>query len=146
MIQRVLPDPWRGWLGLRRPRRWLRATRFARILQVQTSPLFDGNYKSFQLSALKRMANRWSGRVAYTLQESRYVGLGNPDARRVWLDNDPRADYGRFTSDRRHVLAASGTINPWQSLNIATVVPIPSVNVAIAVKVNAGERRSVRAA
>ena len=99
-----------------------RATRFARILQVQTSPLFDGNYKSFQLSALKRMANRWSGRVAYTLQESRYVGLGNPDARRVWLDNDPRADYGRFTSDRRHVLAASGTVNPWRSLNIATVV------------------------
>ena len=68
------------------------------------------------------MANRWSGRVAYTLQESRYVGLGNPDARRVWLDNDPRADYGRFTSDRRHVFAASGTVNPWQSLNVATVV------------------------
>jgi hypothetical protein len=99
-----------------------RATRFARVLQVQTSPLFDGNYKSFQLSALKRMANRWSGRVAYTLQESNYVGLGNPDARRVWLDNDPRADYGRFTSDRRHVLAASGTVNPWRSLNVATVV------------------------
>jgi len=99
-----------------------RATRFARVLQVQTSPLFNGNYKSLQLSALKRMANRWSGRVAYTLQESRYVGLGNPDARRVWLDNDPRADYGRFTSDRRHVLAASGTVNPWQSLNVATVV------------------------
>jgi Carboxypeptidase regulatory-like domain/TonB dependent receptor/TonB-dependent Receptor Plug Domain len=99
-----------------------RATRFARILQVQTSPAFDANYKSFQLSALKRMANRWSGRVAYTLQESRYVGLGNPDARRVWLDNDPRADYGRFTSDRRHVFAASGTVNPWQSLNVATVV------------------------
>jgi hypothetical protein len=99
-----------------------RATRFARLLQVQTSPAFDGNYRSFQLSALKRMANRWSGRVAYTLQESRYVGLGNPDARRVWLDNDPRADYGRFASDRRHVLAASGSVNPWQSLNIATVV------------------------
>ena len=99
-----------------------RATRFARILQVQTSPAFDGNYKSLQLSALKRMANRWSGRVAYTLQESRYVGLGNPDARRVWLDNDPRADYGRFTSDRRHVFAASGTVNLWQSLNVATVV------------------------
>jgi Carboxypeptidase regulatory-like domain/TonB dependent receptor/TonB-dependent Receptor Plug Domain len=99
-----------------------RATRFARLLQVQTSPLFNGDYRSFQLSALKRMANRWSGRVAYTLQESHYVGLGNPDARRVWLDNEPRADYGRFASDRRHVLAASGTVNPWQSLNIATVV------------------------
>ena len=35
---------------------------------------------------------------------------------------------------------------PLTTLNIATVVPIPSVNVAIAVKVNAGERRSVRAA
>ena len=41
------------------------------------------------------MANRWSGRLAYTLQKSHYVGLGNPDARRVWLDNDIRADYGR---------------------------------------------------
>ena len=99
-----------------------RATRFARVLQVQTSPDFDGNYQSFQLSALKRMANRWSGRIAYTLQESHYVGLGNPDARRVWLDTDPRADYGRFASDRRHVLAASGTVNPWRSLNVATVV------------------------
>jgi hypothetical protein len=99
-----------------------RATPFARVLQVQTSPLFDGNYKSLQVSALKRMADRWSGRVAYTFQESHYVGLGNPDARRVWLDNDPRADYGRFASDRRHVLAASGTVNVWQSLNIATVV------------------------
>jgi len=24
-----IPDPWRGWVGLRRQRRWLRATRFA---------------------------------------------------------------------------------------------------------------------
>jgi hypothetical protein len=68
------------------------------------------------------MANRWSGRLAYTLQESHYVGLGNPDARRVWLDNDPRADYGRFASDRRHVLAASASVNPWSTLNLATVV------------------------
>jgi hypothetical protein len=99
-----------------------RATPFARVLQVQTSPLFDGDYSSLQLSVLKRMANRWSGRLAYTLQESHYVGIGNPDARRVWLDNDVRADYGRFASDRRHVLAASGTLNVWRSLNVATVV------------------------
>jgi hypothetical protein len=68
------------------------------------------------------MANRWSGRMAYTLQESNFVGLGNPDARRVWLDNDPRADYGHFASDRTHVLAASGTVNVWRSLNVAAVV------------------------
>jgi carboxypeptidase family protein/TonB-dependent receptor-like protein len=99
-----------------------RATPFARVLQVQTSPLFDGDYKSLQLSFNKRMSNRWSGRLAYTLQKSHYVGIGNPDARRVWLDNEPRADYGRFVSDRPHVLAASGTWNPWRSLSIATVV------------------------
>jgi hypothetical protein len=40
----------------------------------------------------------------------------------VWLDNDPRADYGHFASDRTHVLAASGTVNLWRSLNVATVV------------------------
>ena len=99
-----------------------RNTPFARVLQVQTSPLFDGDYKSLQLSYNKRMSNRWSGRVAYTLQQSHYVGIGNPDARRVWLDNDPRADYGRFVSDRPQVLAASATVNPWRALNIATVV------------------------
>jgi outer membrane receptor protein involved in Fe transport len=98
-----------------------RATPFTRVLQVQTTPLFDGDYNSLQLSWLKRMSNRWSGRLAYTLQKSNYVGLGNPDARRVWLDADPRADYGRFTSDRRHVLAASGTFNVWRSLNVAAV-------------------------
>jgi hypothetical protein len=106
-----------------------RATPYRRVLQVQTSPLFNGDYKSVQLSLLKRMANRWSGRLAYTLQKSNYVGtnaagtaIGNPDARRVWLDNDPRADYGRFGGDRRHVLAASGTFNVWQSFNVATVL------------------------
>jgi hypothetical protein len=99
-----------------------RSTPFLRVLQVQTSPLFNGDYSSLQVSFVRRMANRWSGRVAYTLQESNFVGLGNPDARRVWLDNDPRADYGHFASDRTHVLAASGTFNIWRSLNVATVV------------------------
>jgi hypothetical protein len=99
-----------------------RTTNFARVLQVQTNPLFDGDYKSLQLSFVKRMANRWSGRLAYTVQRSNYVGLGNPDARRVWLDNDPRVDYGRFASDRTSVFAASGTVNVWRTLNVATVI------------------------
>ena len=99
-----------------------RATNFARVLQSQTRDEFNGDYQSLQLSFVRRMANRWSGRVAYTVQKSNYVGLGNPDARRVWLDTDVRADYGRFAFDRRHVLAASGTWNVWQHLNVATVV------------------------
>jgi TonB dependent receptor-like, beta-barrel len=99
-----------------------RNTPFARVLQVQTNPVFDGDYTSLQFSYNKRMSNHWSGRLAYTLQESHYVGLGNPDARRVWLDYEPGADFGRFAMDRRHVLAASGTWNPWKSLSVATVV------------------------
>lgn len=95
---------------------------FQRVLQTQTRDEFDGDYKSVQFSFLRRMANRWSARVAYTVQQSHYVGSGNPDARRVWLDSDIRADYGRFTSDRRQVLAMSGTINPWRSLTIAGVL------------------------
>lgn len=99
-----------------------RGTPFARVLQTQTSPAFNGRYQSLQLSFVRRMSNRWSGRLAYTLQKSNYVGLGNPDARRVSLDNDPRADYGRFASNRRHVFAASGSVNPWRSLTVAAVV------------------------
>jgi hypothetical protein len=99
-----------------------RGTPFARVLQTQTRKEFDGDYKSMQLSLIKRLSNRWSGRLAYTLQKSNYVGLGNPDARRVWLDNDIRADYGTFAFNRRNVLAASATVNPWRSLTVAAVV------------------------
>ena len=99
-----------------------RNVNYQRVLQTQTRSEFDGNYKSLQVSFQRRIANRWSARVAYTVQKSNYVGIGNPDARRVWLDNDIRADYGRFTSDRRQVLAMSGTYNPWRALTVAGVL------------------------
>ena len=99
-----------------------RGVNFQRVLQSQTNPVFDGDYKSMQVSLVRRMANRWSGRIAYTLQRSDYVGIGNPDARRVWLDNDPRVDYGEFSSNRTNVLAASASWNPWRSLTFATVI------------------------
>ena len=99
-----------------------RGVNFQRVLQSQTNSALDGDYKSVQVSLVRRMANRWSGRLAYTAQRSNYVGLGNPDARRVWLDNDIAADYGEFQFNRSHVLAASGTYNPWRSLTVATVI------------------------
>ena len=99
-----------------------RGVSFQRVLQTQTRDEFDGDYKSLQVSFVRRMANRWSGRLAYTVQQSHYVGLGNPDARRMWFDDDIRADYGRFTSDRRQVLAASGTVNPWSTFTFAAVL------------------------
>ena len=99
-----------------------RGTNFRRVLQNQSRDELNGDYKSLQISLQKRMANRWSGRLAYTVQKSNYVGLGNPDTRVVWLDNDIRADYGLFASNRTHVLVMSGIFNVWRSLNIATVV------------------------
>ena len=99
-----------------------RSTSFTRVLQYQSTPAFDSEYNSLQVSLIKRMANRWSGRLAYTLQKSTFTGLGNPDARRVWLDNDPKVDFGRFASDRRQVLAMSASVNPWKTLTVATVV------------------------
>ena len=99
-----------------------RGTNYQRVLEMQSNEDFDGDYNSLQVALIKRMSSRWSGRVSYTLQKSHYTGLGNPDNRRVWLDNDIRADYGRFASDRRHVLAATGTVNPWRTLNISAVL------------------------
>jgi carboxypeptidase family protein/TonB-dependent receptor-like protein len=99
-----------------------RGTNYQRVLEMQSNEDFDGNYNSLQVALVKRMASRWSGRVSYTLQRSHYTGLGNPDSRRVWLDNDIRADYGLFASNRTHVLAATGTVNPWRTLNISAVV------------------------
>lgn len=103
-----------------------RGVNFARVLQYQTRPELNGDYKSLQVSVVKRFSNRWSMRHAYTLQQGKYVGLGNPDARRVWLDNDVRADYGAFAFDRRHVLAMSGTWNVWRDLSVAGVLSASS--------------------
>ena len=103
-----------------------RGTSYQRVLQVQSRPEFDGDYNSLQVAFVRRMANRWSGRVSYTLQKSNYVGLGNPDNRRVWLDNEIGADSGRFASDRRHVLASTATVNVWKKLNISAVLSLIS--------------------
>ena len=40
----------------------------------------------------------------------------------MWLDNTPGVDYGLFQSNRTHVLALSGSVNPYKALTIATVV------------------------
>src|SRR5688572_21932760 len=49
-----------------------RGVSFQRVLQTQTRDEFDGDYKSLQLSFVRRMADRWSGRLAYTVQQSHY--------------------------------------------------------------------------
>ncbi len=95
---------------------------FQRVLQSQTREEFNSDYQSFQVSLVRRFAGWWSARIAYTLQDSSYAGLGNPDVRRVWLDNDIEADFGRFAFDRRQVLALSGSFNPLERFTVAGVL------------------------
>jgi outer membrane receptor protein involved in Fe transport len=95
---------------------------YGRVLQSQTRDEFNGKYNSLQVAVVKRLSNRWSARGAYTFQKGHYVGLGNPDARRVWLDNDILTDYGRFASDKRNVVALSGSVNPFRNFTVAAVL------------------------
>lgn len=99
-----------------------RNTNFNRVRVLQSSDAFDADYKSLQVGLVKRFANRWSGRLSYTLQRGNSVGLGNPDVRQVMDNTNPRMDYGRFQADRTHVLAMTGTVNLLKDLSVSAVV------------------------
>jgi hypothetical protein len=103
-----------------------RGTNYQRALTYTTREELDGSYNSVQVSLIRRNSNKWGGRLAYTYQDATYVGLGNPDARRVWMDNDILADKGTFASNRNHVLAATATVTPWRTLSVATVLSLLS--------------------
>ena len=50
-----------------------RAANFQRVLEYQTSSVFNSDYDALEVSLDKRFANRWSGRASYTLSRSRDV-------------------------------------------------------------------------
>jgi len=99
-----------------------RSTNFNRVRVLTSNSGFDADYKSMQFAFVKRMANRWSGRVSYTLQKANYVGLGNPDSRTVSNNLDLKSDYGRFASNRTHVISATATVNVAKNLNLSTIL------------------------
>jgi hypothetical protein len=104
-----------------------RGVNYRRVLQYTTgNGYFDGDYQSIQVSVTKRFSNRFSTRNAYTLQKSNYVGLSYPENRRVWLDDDPRADYGLFEVNRTHVLSMSASYNPIGGLTLAGIFSFSS--------------------
>jgi outer membrane receptor protein involved in Fe transport len=87
-----------------------RSTNFIRFLQYQSRPEFNTDYKALEMAIEKRLANRWSGRISYTLSKGRDVGA-------IWYDTDLRADYGRSSFDNRHALAAAGNVDIWKGLS-----------------------------
>jgi outer membrane receptor protein involved in Fe transport len=95
-----------------------RGTSLRRVLQFQTRKEFNGDYKSLQMSFVRRFANRWSMRSAYTLQRSHATGIGAGQARRVVDDYNPRTDFGRAAGSRTHVFGLGGTYNAWRGLTL----------------------------
>jgi hypothetical protein len=102
-----------------------RGTNFQRVLQYQTHPEFNTDYDALELGVQRRLANRWSGRFAYTLSRGRDVngsttGGGNIVEKRVNNDLDPRMDYGLGNTDNRHAFTSAANWDAWRGLAIGT--------------------------
>jgi len=100
-----------------------RGTNFRRVLQYQTRPEFNTDYDALEVGLEKRLANRWSGRVSYTLGRAHDVngsttGGGNIVEKRVNNDLDPRLDYGLANTDNRHSFTTGGNWDAWRGLGI----------------------------
>jgi hypothetical protein len=115
-----------------------RGASFRRVLQYQTLDAFSSDYNVLELSAEKRMANRWAGRFTYTLARARDVngfretcsGDRTLIERRVNDDRNPRADYGVANLDNRHAVTAGGNWQAWRGLGIGAVFSYYSGNPA----------------
>ena len=94
-----------------------RTAAFQRVLQYQSRPEFNSDSTALEVSLNRRMANRWSGRAAYTLSKARDVGTGVRGEARVVNDLDPRTDYGLSDFDNRHAFTAGGNWDAWGGLS-----------------------------
>lgn len=98
-----------------------RTANFQRVLQYQTLSAFDTDYDALEVSLVRRLANRWSGRLAYTLGRGHDVNAGafnggNIVERRVNDDLNPRADYGLTNTDNRHAFSSGANWDAWRGL------------------------------
>ena len=91
-----------------------RSTNFIRLLQYQSREELNTDYNALELALEKRMSQRWSGRVSYTLARARDVGA-------ITYDTNLRGDYGRTSFDNRHAFAMSANIDVWRGLGAGFV-------------------------
>lgn len=90
---------------------------FQRVLQYTSSSAFNFDSKALEVSLARRMANRWSGRAAYTLSKARDVGTGVRGEARVVNDLNPRSDYALSDFDNRHAFTGGGNWDAWRGLS-----------------------------
>jgi len=94
-----------------------RNTVFRQFNQEQTTELgskLNTDFNSLELGLEKRFANRWSGRVSYTLAHCHDVGS-------IIVDSDPRLDYGRCDRDNIHAFATSANVDIGKGLGAGLV-------------------------
>jgi hypothetical protein len=93
-----------------------RNTTFVQFNQFQSIDAFNSDFDSLELGFNKRYANRWAGRVSYTLARCRDV-FNAPLAVGAFIDDlDPRRDYGACQRDNRHAFASSANVELWRGL------------------------------
>lgn len=98
-----------------------RSTTFVQFNQFQTLDAFDSDFDSLELGLEKRYANRWAGRVSYTLARCRDV-MNTPLLVGAFIDDrDPRRDYGACLRDNRHAFASSANVEIWRGLGAGMV-------------------------
>jgi carboxypeptidase family protein/TonB-dependent receptor-like protein len=100
-----------------------RATNFLRVLQYMSSSEFNTDYDALELAVVRRLANRWSGRMSYTLSRAHDVNGGfsnggNIVEKRVNDDLNPRLDYGLANTDNRHAFTAGANWDAWRGLGL----------------------------
>src|SRR5262245_39700652 len=100
-----------------------RSTNFLRVLQYQSRPEFNTDYDALEIGLQRRFANRWSGRMSYTLSRARDVNAGfsnggNIVEKRVNDDLNPRLDYGLANTDNRHAFTSGANWDVWRGLGI----------------------------
>jgi hypothetical protein len=105
-----------------------RNANFQRVLQYQSASFFNSDSNALEVSLVRRQANRWSGRAAYTLSKARDVGTGVRGEARVVDDLDPRRDYGLSDFDNRHAFTAGGNWDPWGGLGVGATFRFYSGN------------------
>ena len=106
-----------------------RGVDFRRVLQYQTRDAFNTDYHGLELSVMKRLANRWSGRMSYSLSRARDVNVNLGNGFAVWdrrVNDDygvtsglnPRADYGVFNLANRHAFTTGGNWDVGRGLGV----------------------------
>jgi hypothetical protein len=100
-----------------------RSANFLRVLQYMASSDFNTDYDALELAVVRRLANRWSGRFAYTLSRAHdvnggYSFGGNIVEKRVNDDLNPRLDYGLTNTDNRHAFSSGANWEAWRGLGL----------------------------